>query len=397
MITRLSFQNYRSYGDTSFSLQPINLLIGSVAAGKSNIFKGLLLLKNSIRRSLQELFPQGSEGFSSVKSWWASVDAPIRFEVDLDQLDDFPGQGATYCLAIANSADGPYIEQESLRRREPGQASSLIFRRSASQDQVEGDFEGFDRNGHTLLQQITLAEMFEGERTESFQFAASVARSLGQFGYYHLSAPRLKASGTGRPSLGISYDGSGLPDLMAWLKLESGQGSVYRNILRAIQELLPDLVEINIVQTNLDRQNITMSFEGHRDPIGVTNLSDGTMLTLALLCLIHNPDRPNLLCIEEPEAGLNPRRLRWLFEQFVALAYPTDGTKATQVIFSTHSPGLVDLFGADLQDSVLLVEHDKGRSRVKPLVEIQRERLHQEPDPSDPIGHLWATGVYEGL
>jgi predicted ATPase len=139
-----------------------------------------------------------------------------------------------------------------------------------------------------------------------------------------------------------------------------------------------------------------MSFHGQRGYIAAPDLSDGTLLTLGLLSLVHGPRRPALLCIEEPEAGLNPGRLRWLFDRFVSLAYPREGSEATQVIFSTHSPWLIDLFD-EMQDSVLLVEQDHGRSRVKPLIDLQRDKLHQQASSDEPIGHLWATGVYEGL
>jgi len=30
-------------------------------------------------------------------------------------------------------------------------------------------------------------------------------------------------------------------------------------------------------------------------------------------------------------------------------------------------------------------------------VQIQREKLHQEITSDEPIGYLWATGLYEGL
>ncbi|MGC8638774.1 MAG: AAA family ATPase [Isosphaeraceae bacterium] len=72
--------------------------------------------------------------------------------------------------------------------------------------------------------------------------------------------------------------------------------------------------------------------------------------------MVHGPRRPALLCIEEPEAGLNPRRLRWLFDRFLGIAHPDEAAEATQVMFSTHSPWLINLFGAELQESVLLVE-----------------------------------------
>jgi predicted ATPase len=139
-----------------------------------------------------------------------------------------------------------------------------------------------------------------------------------------------------------------------------------------------------------------MSFHGRRGYIAAPDLSDGTLLTLGLLSLVHGPRRTTLLCIEEPEAGLDPRRLRWLFDRFINLGYPRDGSEATQVIFSTHSPWLIDLFD-EMPDSVLLVDQDHGRSRVEPLIEVQRDKLHQQAPSDEPIGYLWATGVYEGL
>src|SRR5262249_44563983 len=71
MITRIQFENFRSHEQSGFPMRPIDLLIGSVAAGKSNVFKGLLLVQNSINHSLVELFPPGLGEFQWVKSRWA--------------------------------------------------------------------------------------------------------------------------------------------------------------------------------------------------------------------------------------------------------------------------------------------------------------------------------------
>ena len=396
MITRIAFQNYRSHDDSAIPLRPVNLLIGSVAAGKSNVFKGLLLLQNSIHRSLEELFPPGLGEFPLVRSRWADQTAPIRIEVDITDLDGFPDQTATYKLAIADSPNGLYVLEESLERRKPEQIGLWVFRRGMRRQAITnfGDVDPYDP---TLLNRVFHNDIEVNRATESGGFAWEVARSLSRFGYYHLSVAELKSLGTGQPSERISYYGSGLPDFLAWIKFSEQNSPVYQKILGAMRQLLPELDAIIVTQAGLDQQGLAMSFQGQRGYIAAPDLSDGTLLTLGLLSLVHSPVRPNLLCIEEPETGLNPRRLRWLFDQFIGMAYPDSDAKATQVIFSTHSPWLIDLFGDELQESVLLVEQSKGRSRVKSLVEVQRERLHQEPERDEPIGHLWATGVYEGL
>jgi predicted ATPase len=94
-----------------------------------------------------------------------------------------------------------------------------------------------------------------------------------------------------------------------------------------------------------------MSFQDHRGYVAAPDLSDGTMFTLGLLCIAHAPQRPAVLCIEEPETGLHPSRLRWLFDRLIALVYPPNEQPSTQLIFSTHSTYLVDFF-RDVPESV---------------------------------------------
>ena len=45
MIRRLQLVNFRSYADATLPLQPISVLIGPVGAGKSNVFKAMVLLQ----------------------------------------------------------------------------------------------------------------------------------------------------------------------------------------------------------------------------------------------------------------------------------------------------------------------------------------------------------------
>jgi predicted ATPase len=377
-------------------MQPINLLIGSVASGKSNVFKGLLLIQNSINRSLVELFPPGLGEFHWVKSRWAGETDPIGVEVELSGLRDHPGESATYQLRIADSPAGLYVLEENLQRREADGSVRWVFHRGPK-PRAMGEFGEVDPYQPTLLNRVYRKDSGVNHAAPNVVFAIDVARSLNRFGYYHLTVSELKSLGTGQSWDRIGYYGNRLPDFIACTKFDEKNASYYQTILESMRELLPELEEIIVTQVQTQQQGLAMSFRGQRGYIAAPDLSDGTLLTLGLLSLVHGPRKPALLCIEEPEAGLNPRRLRWLFDRFLGLAYPDEGAEATQVLFSTHSPWLIDLFGEELQDSVLLVEQVEGQSKVRPLVEIQRESLHEEMTPGEPIGHLWATGVYEGL
>ena len=154
MITKVRFQNFRNHGTSDFPLHPINLLIGPVAGGKSNIFKGLLLIQNSINRSLVELFPPGLGEFQWVRSRWAGETDPIGFEVELDGFRDHPGLSATYTLRIADSPAGLYVLEETLERTEPEGAPEWVFQRRGLRPRAMGEFGEVDPYEPTLLHRV---------------------------------------------------------------------------------------------------------------------------------------------------------------------------------------------------------------------------------------------------
>jgi hypothetical protein len=129
MITRLKFMNFRSHANTETFLQPMTLLIGPVAGGKSNVFKGMLLIQNSVHRSLIELFPPGLGEFHWVRSRWAAVTDPIGFEIDVDSLPSFLNQRARYTLKIMHSPAGLYVLEETLQRQVNDERWEWVFER----------------------------------------------------------------------------------------------------------------------------------------------------------------------------------------------------------------------------------------------------------------------------
>jgi hypothetical protein len=82
--------------------------------------------------------------------------------------------------------------------------------------------------------------------------------------------------------------------------------------------------------------------DGHVVP--AAQVSDGVLLVLAYLAILHSPEPPRMLLVEEPENGIHPQRLH---DVLGILRKLTVRQQHTQVILTTHSPYVVDLFQPD--------------------------------------------------
>lgn len=241
MITRVAFENFRSHAESAFQLRPINLLIGSVAAGKSNVFKGLLFIQGTINRPLAELFPPGQGEFQWVRSRWADETDPIGFEVEIEGLPDHPGVSATYKLRIADSPNGLYVLEETLQQSDPDGSTRWVFQRRGFQSRIMGEFGKVDPHDSTLLNRVFRRDPRAFIGSDLVEFARRVALTLNQFGYYHLDISELKSIGTDQVSGRIGYYGNRLPDFIGWTKSSEERVHIYEAILADMRELLPEL------------------------------------------------------------------------------------------------------------------------------------------------------------
>jgi predicted ATPase len=155
-------------------------------------------------------------------------------------------------------------------------------------------------------------------------------------------------------------------------------------------------------------------------------LSDGTLRLLALLALQYDPDQASVVCLEEPENGVHPRRLATVVELLKGMTTDLSGQALTpsdphpeplkQVLVNTHSPQLVDALTAE--DLILVEESTRieagappqrctryrpvlARSEWGPLFngatdEPTKARVHQQLDERE-LGELWTAGALGGV
>ena len=134
-------------------------------------------------------------------------------------------------------------------------------------------------------------------------------------------------------------------------------------------------------------------------PIGQMKLSEGTLYFLALLAIIHQPNPPKLLLLEEPEKGIHPRRIKEVM-QFIFLL---SNRKDIQVILTSHNLDVLNFF-RDMPENVFVFDKKDGATEIKNLytdiIEPKEKKAEErgfELDLTDNLGMQWKIGFFGGV
>jgi predicted ATPase len=131
-------------------------------------------------------------------------------------------------------------------------------------------------------------------------------------------------------------------------------------------------------------------------PVPARNLSQGTVLALALLALTYLEPSPSMICIEEPDRGIHPRLYREIQDALYRLAYPTSfglDRPPVQVLITSHSPYMLDLH-RDHPEEVVIAEKVGSEATFTRLSE--REDLEDLLSEAS-LGEVWYSGVLGGV
>ncbi len=194
--------------------------------------------------------------------------------------------------------------------------------------------------------------------------------------------------------MALANNGSNLAGVLDRLRDQSPER--FKELNDQLGRWIPEFDQILFETPNPGHRAITLrTREGHH-PIKAANLSQGTLIALALLTLAYVPNPPPIICLEEPDRGLHPRLLRDVRDAIYRLAYP-DATEEkrspVQVIATTHNPYFLDLF-REHPEEIVIAE--------KVGLESKFSRLSDRKDLDEilgdaPLSEVWYSGVLGGV
>ena len=388
LIRTIRLENILSFGpDTpELPLEPLNVLIGPNASGKSNVIEALSLLQ-AAPRDLQEPIRRGG----GTRDWlWKG--APSTPTAAVEVTVEYPRGFMALRHRMSFTEIGARFElrDEAVENEKPGAgaAGPFFYYRYQEGDPV------LSLMGETMSQRRLMREDVKHDQSilsqrrdpDSYPELTYLANQFELMGFYRewnfgrFTPPRLPQ----KPDLQqdrLLEDASNLGLVLSDLK---NMPNVKGLILERLRDFYPSVED---VVPNVSGGTVQIFFheKGLRDPVPATRLSDGSLRYLCLLAVLCHPTPPPVVCIEEPELGLHPDIIPEVAKLLL------EASSRSQIFVTTHSDILVDAL-TDVPETVVVCEKSDGATQLRRLDAKELGPWLEEYR----LGEIWTRGAVGG-
>lgn len=381
MLKRVKIQGYKSLVDVEVNLQPLTVLFGPNASGKSNFLDVLQLLSSiATSRTLKDAFsppyrgtPLESFTFGphGIKDLLAQERVSFSIEVDIelsqpivDKVNqEIRAVRGTKTVAEGNKTDSgsnvSYVREKYLRYRIeiemlPKSGALRITNESltvldARQQFIQGSVS--ENPGDSSILSTPAYRYHSG-----LPYLIAMREELASWYFFYLEPRERMRFPT--PVKEVRHIGLMGEELAAFLNtLRALDERQFKAVEKALHMIIPSITGIDVSVNNFGEVELNL-MQG-QTPIPARVLSEGTLRILGLLALGGAKESPSLLGFEEPENGIHPDRL-----DLVVLLLKTLTSNDTQVIATTHSPTLLDFIPSE---SLYVCHQINGSTNISPL------------------------------
>ena len=380
-IECLKVQNFRALRDVEFKdLAHLTVLLGPNGSGKSTVFDVFAFLAECFEYGLRRAWDKRGRA-KEIKT--RDSKEPVTITIKYRESKGQPL--ITYGLSIDEQGGKPNVAHEWLqwKRKSNGNPFRFLEYRAGQGRAVSGEQpdEEAERVDIPLQSPDLLAVSALGQFAEHPRIAALRNFIIGWHVSY-LSADSARGQPEAGPQQQLSRTGDNLANVIQHLAEQHPERleRLFRNLSERIPMIEKVLSEI-MPDGRLLLQIKDMPFN---NPILAKFASDGTLKMLAYLVLLHDPEPPPFIGIEEPENFLHPRLLPGLSEECRTAA------ENAQILATTHSPFFIDALRPE--EVRILWRDDKGHTLAKKVSEIQG--VQEFIDNGAQLGNLWMEGYF---
>jgi len=180
----------------------------------------------------------------------------------------------------------------------------------------------------------------------SMRHAIAARTELRSLKLLHLDPTVLRQYCSVKAPHTLASDGSNLPAVLARMQKEDKY--VLGDISRDMVNLVPGIHKIRVERNKPIDQYVIQAKTSDQRSFSSQVLSDGTLRLLALTALKYDPQFCGVLCLEEPENGVDPLHLSNMAQLLRSMATDFDDPDQLdkplrQILITTHSPALISL------------------------------------------------------
>lgn len=391
LIEHIHVRNFKSIKEATLNLEPLTVIVGANAAGKSNIINVFRFISNIITVGIDNAIAlQGGMPYLTNACLKKGTPIEISFTVNLSSEGwvrhsdikhiGFEIERIHYHFIIQPNlrGNGYHIYRDTLqfdfkcmkvnasakkedRYTDMSESLTFLFDRKTPESSVKVSFSfsdnsSFDNDTKEKIKQDTSAFFFCKLANENkkelmlYRMALLLPPFFSEDSLIRIFDfdPRvLKASSSMVSIRRLNEDGSNLALVLRGI-LNTKEKR--KKLTTLLNEFLP-FVESITVENNLDKSVSYKLQEKYSNKSFHANfLSDGTVSVLAIIIALYFEAESNVIILEEPERNIHPK----LLPDFLASA--EDVSTEKQVIITTHNP---ELLKHSSISNVRLVTRDK--------------------------------------
>jgi predicted ATPase len=390
MIREIQLKNWKSFRDARLYFDPLVVLIGMNASGKSNAIDAIDFLSRIAQsKDLAECLQTTSNGDSfRGGTEWVTLRGESNFHL-LVVVKAKDGDASDYRYEIVvRPAPKPVVISESLHRikrtkRAAREYSTKLFWTEQCSDsepaitaRLYNSRNGTPRQmlrGLPVLTQLHLSST-SIKSQDILSGLEAVWNALTRLFILNPIPSHMRSFSP--KSEKLSQDGSNLAGVIAALP-EKRKAEVEE----AIRNYASKLPERDILSLKADLYGpfksdaMLICDEGWKDghpPLKVDSraMSDGTLRFVAIITALLTLPTGTQLVIEEVDNGLHPSRSNLLLQMIREIG----DSRKIDVLVSTHNPALLDALGPEMIPFVMVAHRDpeEGDSRLTLLEDIAR-------------------------
>ena len=394
MITKVHFGAFKSHVRSELPLEPLTILVGTNASGKTNAVEGLILLSSIATGAEIGHSIESAKGHIRGGSRYCAPFGSSQFFLGCDFESPLPDYGE-YCRYQINIGieSTPIVQQEAIQFMDADfhyRTPPLFSAKDPTTlHSIKVEVDNFRRGGvkpafylnaripvlFQLMPIISTDERFKKYKdsedviSRHKEITQVLLSSLSSITVLDPKPELIRQSGyVPMETKKMDHLGLYLSGVLYNLCQDHDKKKEILDLLKSLPE--HEVRNIEFVETPRNEVQIKVKerFQGAEKEVPLELLSDGTIRLLVILATAFSLPKGGLMVVEEVDTSLHPSMVARLLDELMNVA---EKNKA-RLLVTTHNPALLDAIQPKNYQSVVICyrEDDNSHSKFIRLTDI---------------------------
>jgi predicted ATPase len=380
MLKELKIKHWKSFEEATLYIDPLTVLIGLNASGKSNVLDALTFLQRTVAYRDLHTALAGDRSLPEIRGGvdWTVLRGYTSFELEVKLSGDSSQTDFIYSIEIElikKELVIPVVKKEILTKvAKNGKRINLFWTEPYDTNQpflTIKTYNGKSGVARSISNSISaLAQVYSSKVNEEIRGGVDKAYQALK-NIFILDPIPQNARRYVSLSPDLALDGSNIAGVIA--SMSNGQKVDFEKIITKYAAQLPER-EIKKVEAlrfgPFEKDAILVCEEefvkGKTQTVDSRGLSDGTLRFLAILTAILTRPAGSLLVVEEFDNGIHPSRAGLMLD----MLQEEGRNRGVDVLVTTHNPAFLNEMGPEMIPFVVL-SHRDTESGLSKLTQIE--------------------------